>query len=116
VKHGAQPATDVNDWDLDQIEQGLKQGDSSTDSFATSSGSGSIIWEYKDNSGWKPFCPAHQSIIEKSHQDFAMKKASSSTVQIKTDEWSYEVDVSNCVQTNLDHPSRRQRDVRRRVL
>lgn len=38
------------------------------------------------------------------------------TEKIKSDEWTYKVDVTLFIQTNTDHPGHRQRDVRRRVV
>lgn len=102
--------------DLDAAEMGIKRlVTGSTNSSGSSNSSSKYCWEYLDNSGWKPYSAAHQSLIEQHHQNFAKKKASSSIVQIKSDEWTYEVDVALMTQTNTGHPTHRQRDVRRRT-
>jgi len=101
--------------DVDDVEMGTKSvvTGSTSSNTSSSSSSSTITWEYRDNTGWKPYAAAHQSIIEQHHRDFVNRKAASSKVKIKSDEWAYEVDVDLLVQTNTDHPGHRQRDVRR---
>ena len=75
-----------------------------------------VIWEYLDNDDWKPYSDPHQLIIESAFRSFAVTKVSkSSKVRISTSEWEYEIDVTSMVQKNINHPSNRQRDVRRRL-
>ena len=96
------------------IEMGLKLPVAASDSSTSSNSSSSMAtWEYLDNKGWKPFSAAHQSIIERHHQNFVNRKVLSSKVKIDTDEWTYEVDVANFVQRNMDHPGHKQRRIRR---
>lgn len=88
-------------------------------------------WEYLDNTGWRPYCTDHQSLLEARYQAFQSFQTRSSTwssltpsarssqsiakakVQLETDEWRYEVDVNKMIQTNLQHAGKKQRDVRR---
>jgi hypothetical protein len=110
----SRPAGPVADVEMGIKLKGSTKSRSSTTS--SSSSSSSVTWEYLDNSGWKPYDAAQQSIIESHYQDFISKKKTSSTVKIKSDTWAYKVDVALLTQTNTAHPGHRQRDVRRRAV
>lgn len=68
-----------------------------------------------NNNGWKLYSPSEQVAIETAYKAYnANPNNASQTVQIKAgDDWTYEVDVVKMVQTNIEHPGRRQRDIRR---
>mmetsp|Transcript_5085 Transcript_5085/g.10992 ORF Transcript_5085/g.10992 Transcript_5085/m.10992 type:complete len:185 (-) Transcript_5085:140-694(-) len=70
------------------------------------------FWEYQSDSGWVAYDATNQALIEKTFQDFSSNAASSSTVVVKGPEWEYEVDVDKKVQTNVQHASRTQRNIR----
>ena len=127
MKQKSVPDVSSDDYTmLDAVEKGIIStiastitssfsGKSACSSNSKSYGS-NATWEYLDNAGWKPYASTHQSIIERYHQDFANQRVTSSKVLIKSDEWTYEVDVALFVQTNTDHAGHRQRDVRRRTV
>ena len=76
-----------------------------------------VIWEFRHNSGWKPYSDDHQTTLEDSYKAWVVKKSGkSSTVRIGTDEWSYEVDLNQMTQKNMEHSDGRERDVRRREV
>ena len=105
-KKGAMQEAALEDVDL---ESGNLGGNSSNDA--------TILWEYLDNDDWKPYGRPHQVALEAAYQSFTVTGfTKSSKVRIKSDEWEYEIDVNAMVQTNTEHITRRQRDVRRRVL
>lgn len=84
----------------------LEAGDSSNDSDGT--------WEFQDNSGWTPYGASHQSAIETLYKAYnANPQLSDQTIQIQGGEWKYEIDVVSMLQTNMEHPSRTQRAIRR---
>jgi hypothetical protein len=72
-----------------------------------------VTWEYLDETGWKKYDAAYQKIIENAYGSRGVLK--STKVTIKSDAWSYEVDLDRMVQTNIEHSGHRERDVRRLV-
>lgn len=69
------------------------------------------FWEYLSDSGWVAYDSISQALIEKTFQDFS-KNGSPSTVRIKGPQWEYEVDLEKRIQTNVQHGSNTQRDIR----
>jgi hypothetical protein len=108
---GVKPEAAVDDMDADTMETGLVGGSSTNlDEDFT--------WQYLDNAGWVPYGSSHQSILENAYQAFVDYNSMTSTVrtvQIQTDEWAYDVDFKQMVQTNMDHADSRTRSVRRVV-
>jgi hypothetical protein len=107
-QNGAIPEAAVDEMDADTMETGLVGGVSTNLDVH-------FTWEYLDNSGWVPYGASHQSILENTYHACVNSPSMSSKVQIQTDEWAYEVDVEQNVQTNLDHADSRTRSVRRVV-
>jgi len=72
------------------------------------------IWEYQqsgEEGGWIAYKVAHQIQIEK-----AYRKDPNGAVTIEHFPWTYVVDLSANLQTNLDHPDKKNRRIRRIVL
>jgi len=83
-------------------------------STPTYSSSLNWTWEFRDGSGWKQYGPVERATLEDGYQAYLLDR-SNNTVQIKMDEWTYEVDVDTKTETNIQHSSRQVRNVRRRV-
>jgi len=64
-------------------------------------------WEYQGDLDWQRFAVDAEGKLEHAYQD------GSDQIIIQTAQWKYEVDFKAMIQTNLEHQSRRQRDVRR---
>lgn len=72
-----------------------------------------FVWEFLDNTGWKSYSTAAQTILEESYQAYKEKTGDNKAV-IKTESWTYEINfLAPMMQTNLDHFSHTQRKVRR---
>lgn len=74
-----------------------------------------VVWEFLDNAGiWTPYAPSQQVRLEDAHLQLLINpKNKLAVVKMKSDEWAYEVDVQTMVQTNIQHPARTTRAVRR---
>ncbi len=73
-----------------------------------------FIWEFRDNIGWKPYADHHQVLLETVFKFYTNDNASSSSlVRITAGAWEYDINLAAIVQTNIQHPSQRQRSVRR---
>jgi WWE domain len=73
-----------------------------------------FVWEFLDNTGWKEYGTVQASVLENTYQEYLKDPTiADQTAQLCTSEWTYEVDVVAMTQTNMQHPSRRVRDVRR---
>jgi hypothetical protein len=107
-KRQAMKRADVDEMDADTMETGQVGGVSLNLDVP-------FTWMYLDSGGWVPYSSCHQSILENKHQVFVNDNSISSKVQIQTDEWTYEVDVKQMVQTNMGHADSRTRNVRRVV-
>lgn len=71
-----------------------------------------VVWMYEGDDGrWEPFDDVHQSQIEVEYQ-----RDPTSQLAIQNERWTYVVDLLQCSQTNIDHPSNRQRRIRRTLL
>lgn len=67
------------------------------------------IWQYQDDKGkWINYLNGHQIQLETAYQ-----QDKSGVTTIETFPWTYAVDFSVNLQTNLDHPERRTRAIRR---
>ncbi len=74
------------------------------------------IWEYAGNDDWEPYADHHQVLLETAYKFYTNNNASSSSlVRITVGAWEYEIDFAAMVQTNIQHPSHRQRSVRRQL-
>jgi Glycine-rich domain-containing protein-like/WWE domain len=74
---------------------------------------GSFCWEYHDsNNKWQHYSTSDQTKIEDAYSSQRMRV---NTVQLSSGDWTYNVDIQNMVQTNMDHAARTQRPVRRRI-
>jgi hypothetical protein len=72
----------------------------------------SVVWMYEcDDGRWEAFDNFHQSQIEAEYQ-----RDPASQLAIQNETWTYLVDLLQCTQTNIDHPSNRQRRIRRTLL
>jgi WWE domain len=72
----------------------------------------SVVWMYEcDDGRWEAFDDVHQSQIEAEYQ-----RDPTSQLAIQNERWTYLVDLLQCTQTNIDHPSNRQRRIRRTLL
>jgi ABC-type branched-subunit amino acid transport system substrate-binding protein len=69
-----------------------------------------VQWEYQDDSGWVPYQPEHQTMLEKAYQQ------DDTDVIIQTSAWEYKVDIKLMIQINQQHVNRRTRAVRRLLL
>mmetsp|Transcript_48702 Transcript_48702/g.72299 ORF Transcript_48702/g.72299 Transcript_48702/m.72299 type:complete len:894 (-) Transcript_48702:279-2960(-) len=75
-----------------------------------------VTWEYYD-AGWKPYDDAAQVKIDVGYQLYLTKKtANSGRVNIQSGSWTYEVDFTSMMQTNISHPNRTQRKIRQHVV
>jgi hypothetical protein len=75
---------------------------------------GSFCWEYHgSNYMWETYSTSDQKKIEDAYEKTRQMRVT--TVQIKTGVWTYNVDIQNMVQTNMEHIARTQRQVRRRI-
>jgi len=117
-------ARDPKRTPFDSKNEAMGGGEASTASASDASDASDLetgnynggIWEWMDNNkGWKLYSPSEQVAIEAAYKAYnANPNNASQTVQIKAgDDWTYEVDVVKMVQTNMEHPGRRQRDIRR---
>jgi hypothetical protein len=104
----AKPEVAVDEMYFDAMETGLVGGVSAILPVH-------FTWEYLGNSGWAQFHLSNDSILENAYQAFVDDNSMPSTVLLQTDEWAYEVDVKQMVQTNMEHADRRTRSVRRVV-
>jgi hypothetical protein len=97
-----------DDLDADTMETGLAGSD-------TSASATNVSWEYQDNTGWMSYGDSQQAVLESFYQVFLRDKRPTTAckVRIQTDEWVYEVNFEDMVQTNLDHQEHRSRPVRR---
>jgi hypothetical protein len=75
-----------------------------------------VVWEYQDTDvSWKPIGVAAQDAIEAAYQSYVLTKQPTYS-EYKSVEWTYRLDFQTMTQTNTEHFSRNQRDVRRREL
>jgi hypothetical protein len=75
-----------------------------------------VVWEYQDTDvSWKPIGVAVQDAIEAAYQSYVLSKQPTYS-EYKSVEWTYKLDFQTMTQTNMEHVSRNQRDVRRREL
>ena len=75
-----------------------------------------FIWEFSDNNNWTPYADHHQVVLQTAFQFYTDNNASSSSlVRITAGDWEYEIDLAAMVQTNIQHPNKRQRPIRRRL-
>lgn len=65
------------------------------------------LWQFLDNNGWANYRQAHQAALE------AARLAGNRTVQVQTEQWSYEVDLQDMAQVNQGHANHKRRQVRR---
>ena len=72
-------------------------------------------WVYMDKE-WKPYKPADQAKIEGVYQASKKNAATPSKVQIKSDEWTYEVDIDKFCQINIDHSEHTERKINRELV
>ena len=72
-----------------------------------------ITWEFEDDTNWTPYSSAHQKTIEDAYQNFVANP--NAKIQIRSDAWTYEVDVYAMVQKNMEHHGGKTRVVRRRA-
>jgi hypothetical protein len=74
------------------------------------------IWEYAGNDDWEPYADHHQVLLETAYEFYTNNNASSSRLlRITVGAWEYEIDFATMVQTNIQHPSHRQRSVQRQL-
>jgi ABC-type branched-subunit amino acid transport system substrate-binding protein len=71
-----------------------------------------FVWEYEDD-GWHPIAPQSQVVVESAYLAYKSGSSPSSTKLFKGETWTYDVDFDTMRQTNVNHPSHRQRKVRR---
>lgn len=91
----------------DDDDDDLEQGKSCSPTF---------VWEFLERPMvWKKYSDEHQPIIETAYQKLMRSTFNAKTVQIKTQLWTYGIDFSTMVQTNLQHRGHNQRLVRRNV-
>jgi len=80
-----------------------------------------FTWEFQGDDGWVAYSDANQAILKASYKRYKGGKGGKwasnkhKTVRIKSGDWTYEVDLANMTQTNIQHQGRRQRAVRRWV-
>lgn len=74
-------------------------------------GSNEPKWQVLTDGGWQFYPTDQASLLERAYQD--LHKAAKVEVRIGGN-WLYEIDVVNQTQTNVEHPSRTQRPIRRR--
>lgn len=67
-------------------------------------------WEYYD-SGWIPYAPPTQTVLEKAYEAF--KSHGPNTVIVHGSEWEYEIDFNKLTQTNTQHVNHTKRNIRR---
>ena len=75
-----------------------------------------VIWEYQDVVSWKPIGSAAQDAIEAAYQSYVGPTKQPTYSEYKSGDWTYKLDYQTMTQTNIEHTSHTQRDVRRRAL
>ncbi len=65
------------------------------------------IWQFESRHGWYDFDPAASKDLEEVYQ------SRHPTTRIKSGEWTFDIDFNKMTQTNIDHPNRRTRNIRR---
>jgi ABC-type branched-subunit amino acid transport system substrate-binding protein len=75
-----------------------------------------VVWEYQDDLSWKPIGSAAQEAIEAAYQSYVGPKQQPTYSEYKSGEWTYRLDFQTMMQTNTEHTSHTERDVRRRAL
>ena len=86
----------------------------STAEMGGADGTCAAVWEFEGDTGWQAYDSSHQVLLEDHYQAFQDGQVISSTIPLHSGRWLYEVDVINMIQTNQEHPNRRQRALRRR--
>lgn len=112
-----EPADIYFETDLWTPELGHDAGDRFGNNVivAGSSSSGTTsddyCWEFLDDAGWQAYSDVHQRDIEQAFQNLQ----AACKVEIKSGNWTYKVNVVTMKQTNVEHPGRKTRAVRRQV-
>lgn len=98
------PATSKNDDDDDEDD------DNDNDDENVEQ----VVWEFMDDAGtWTRYSHGHNAAIERRYQAQLVDQDDCPIERIKTNFWTYEVDVNEMIQTNIDHGDHRQRQIRR---
>ena len=68
-------------------------------------------WEFQDDDGsWKAYDDAAQAVIEGAWAGGTV------VVNVTCGAWTYTVDLNQMVQTNIQHPARTARPIRRNLM
>jgi len=86
------------------------------DNQSTTDNQSTVSWRFRDDNGWKSYSIAHQRIIESAYQAFTNRTSPYSTIQVTSDQWTYEVNVNHMNQKNIEHSGHKKRDVERKVI
>ena len=70
-------------------------------------------WEFEGASGWTAYDGVQAVAIETCYRAVQMDPTSPASVVVKGPEWSYAVNVRSMTQTNISHPDRKRRRIRR---
>jgi hypothetical protein len=119
-------AGDQIDLLMDSQQQPDGVQGSSAQLLPTASSARIVLWEYDADDGqwkcdWQAFDQAITDALEakflewKSHRQDPTAAAAKYVHEFKAGEWKYEVDVGMMTQTNVEHPAKTQRKVRRQL-
>jgi hypothetical protein len=75
-----------------------------------------FVWEYQDAGSWMPIGSAAQDDIEAAYISYVGPTKQPTFSKYQSGTWTYILDFQTMTQTNAEHTSHTQRDVRRRTL
>ena len=127
IRYYRRPSRDAERTPFECIEEALEPGGgrkgSSVFNLINSNrdiASNLFVWEYRDGSKWTLYSSKHQAELEARYQELqsvtGRRVSLTSIVHITTEDWTYHVDVTNLIQTNVGHTNKKQRPVRRRQV
>jgi len=70
------------------------------------------VWQYEDR-GWHDYDATASDLVEKAYQDYLLNPGACDVRSVKSGQFHYQVDFLNNKQTNVDHNSHTQRNIRR---
>lgn len=72
------------------------------------------IWQYRENNGtWGDYDLKPSDVLEEVYQAYLENREGTDVRTVKSGQWEYEVDFKSMQQTNMQHPSRTVRPIRR---
>jgi len=72
------------------------------------------VWQYEDH-GWHLYDGPASDIVEDAYQEYISNPGMMDVRAVHSGKWNYQVDFINNTQTNIDHTSHTQRNIKRIV-